>query len=192
MEKELILILGGVRSGKSDYAQHYAQKKANSVVFIATAEAGDDEMAARIAMHKLKRPSHWKTIEAADTIGKVLVSLSCDVEVVIIDCLTMLISNIMGEENGEKVQEEHRKRIHKEIEDILCAYEKGSTTLIIVSNEVGMGIVSPTPMGRFFRDELGTANRLIAEKADRVLLMVAGLPVDVKGLMFNPHQSSRL
>ena len=175
MNKQLILILGGVRSGKSRYAQQLASDVGNRVLFLATAEAGDDEMKHRIARHKSSRPESWRTIEEQMDIAGALRRNSAHSDAIIIDCITIWLSNLLM--HNEKLSEQE---MTMGIDRLIDAYEQGEATYIIVSGEVGMGIVPEHPLGRVFRDYLGLANQRLAAKADRVVLMVAGIPVDVK------------
>ena len=175
MSKKLVLILGGVRSGKSRYAQQLASEDGARVLFLATAEAGDDEMKNRIAKHKSSRPASWATIEEPLDIASALKTNAKPADVVIIDCMTVWLSNLLLRENGMT-----EEGMLAEIDKLLNAYRRGGARYIIVSGEVGMGIVPEYPLGRVFRDYLGLANQRLAAKADHVVLMVAGIPVDVK------------
>jgi adenosylcobinamide kinase/adenosylcobinamide-phosphate guanylyltransferase len=176
MSKKLVLILGGVRSGKSSYAQQLASEDGGQVLFLATAEAGDNEMKQRIAKHKSSRPASWTTIEEPLDIASALKAKSATADLVLIDCITVWLSNLLLHENGVTEEE-----MLAEIDKLLNAYKRGKASYIIVSGEVGMGIVPEYPLGRVFRDLLGLANQRLAAKADRVVLMVAGIPVVVKG-----------
>ncbi len=176
MVKKLILILGGVRSGKSSYAQQLAGEDGGQVLFLATAEARDDEMKHRIAKHKSSRPASWATIEEPLNLASALKSKAATSDIVLIDCITVWLSNLLLRENS--VTEE---KMLAEIDKLLNAYKRGKASYVIVSGEVGMGIVPEYPLGRIFRDYLGLANQRLAAKADRVVLMVAGIPVVVKG-----------
>jgi adenosylcobinamide kinase/adenosylcobinamide-phosphate guanylyltransferase len=181
-KNEIILVTGGARSGKSDIALRLAEKCGNDIVFVATAQAGDEDMRMRIEAHKSARSVLWKTIEAPVSIGKSLSLVSTDTDAVILDCLTMLVSNILlaqGEEPDEKALDES---VRAEIDSLIAECARLGCTLIIVTNETGMGIVPEYRLARIFRDSLGRANKYIASKADKVLLMVAGLAVDVKKL----------
>lgn len=176
----VILILGGARSGKSEYAQRLAEKMGRPVLYVATATAGDEEMARRIARHRAARPAHWRTLEAPAGIGQALAAAIADAEVVLVDCLTLLVSNLLME-LGEAADEETLEgEVIGELEGLLNVCTARGTTLIVVSNEVGMGLVPPYPMGRVYRDALGQANRWLAARAERVVLMVAGIPLDIK------------
>lgn len=181
MGTKLILILGGARSGKSAYAQRVAEELGQPVLFVATAAAGDEEMAERIARHRAMRPPYWRTLEAPVNVGQALAKSIGDAKVVLIDCLTLLVSNLMME-NGEAVKADFlEERVIKELEAILEICAQRGAALVIVSNEVGMGLVPSYPMGRIFRDVIGRINQWLAARADRVVLMVAGIPLEIKG-----------
>ena len=177
MSKEITLILGGARSGKSHYAQQLAAELSDKVLFVATGEALDEEMQARIAEHKKARPKNWRTLEIPSSIGKGIERQIGDAEVVLIDCLTLLVSNLL---RGEPDYPEAEKRIVSEINELIAAMDKLDASFVIVSNEVGMGLVPETKIGRIYRDLLGKANQLLAKHATEVYLMVACLPVQVK------------
>lgn len=182
MEARLTLILGGARSGKSDYAQRLAAESGRPVIYIATATAGDEEMTRRIARHQAARPAHWHTLEAPVNVGQALETALTGGEIVLMDCLTLLVSNLMLEE-GEGVTEDRlMARVIAELEVLLEVCAAREAPLFIVSNEVGMGLVPPYPTGRVYRDVLGRANQWLAARADQVILMVAGIPLQIKGM----------
>lgn len=175
MGKHLTLVLGGARSGKSAFAQKMAEESGQSVLFVATATAGDEEMAERIAVHKASRPPQWRTLEAPLNVGK---RIRCELETdwVLLDCVTLLASNILFS-IGEPVDESiYRAAMDKEIEEIFATYQYQASEWVIVSNEVGLGLVPPYPLGRVYRDALGRANQHLAKMADAVIFMVAGIP----------------
>ncbi|MCX7680429.1 MAG: bifunctional adenosylcobinamide kinase/adenosylcobinamide-phosphate guanylyltransferase [Anaerolineae bacterium] len=180
MEARLTLILGGARSGKSDYAQRLAAVSGRPVLYVATATAGDEEMAERIARHRAARPPHWRTLEAPVRVGQALKDAVTGGEIVLMDCLTLLASNLMMEEGEEATEDRLMARVVGELEAVLKVCAERGAALIVVSNEVGMGLVPPYPMGRVYRDVLGRANQWLAARADRVVLMVAGIPVELK------------
>ncbi len=181
--KELILILGGARSGKSAFAERLAAARAGEVLFVATATAGDEEMARRIAAHRAARPAGWRLLEAPVAVADRLADegIVAGVETVLLDCLTLLVSNLLlaHEAAGE---EEVTRRVDAESDALLRRFDEGAANWLIVSNEVGLGLVPPYPLGRLFRDLLGRANQRLAARANRVYLMVAGLPLDIKAL----------
>lgn len=172
--KKFVFILGGARSGKSSYAVERAKKLKKKVAFIATATSPDREMKERIKLHKVSRPRQWKLIEEGKEVSSILSKLNGKYEVVLIDCLGLLISNLL-ESNLE--DEEIKRRIKK----LINATLKVNLTTILVSNEVGSGIVPVKPLARRFRDILGLANQMMAKKADEVIFMQSGIPVMLKG-----------
>jgi len=169
----LILILGGARAGKSTFALRLAKQHAGqgSVTFIATAQAFDDEMKQRIARHREERPAHWKTIEEPYQLDDALIKAS-NSDVALIDCLTLFVSNWLLRDEDSRLQEVS--------ESFLATVQSRTQTVIVVSNEVGLGLVPETPLGRTFRDSLGRVNQQFAEEADEVYLLVAGLPLRLK------------
>lgn len=184
----ITLVLGGARSGKSSFAEKLAEKRGgDNVVYLATAEPKDKEMEERINHHKENRPDSWETIEEPLSVGEVLASLSPG-KMVLLDCITVLISNLLfaaGE--GDLAGQREKVDFFKKEEMVIGEMEKiveaaDDKELIIVSNEVGMGIVPAHRLGRGFRDIAGRANQYLAEKADKVYLTVAGLPVELKEL----------
>lgn len=180
MPAQLILILGGARSGKSSYAEKLAAELGPRVLYVATAEAGDEEMARRIEVHRRSRPDSWSTLEAPVRVGAALSAyFPGDRQVVLLDCLTLLVSNIiLALENEPPAVVE--SAVRQEVETILAVKAGLDVPLIVVSNEVGLGLVPPYPLGRVYRDLLGWANQRLAAAADRVLFMVAGLPMVLK------------
>lgn len=176
----MILILGGARSGKSSYAEKLAAELGQSILYVATAEAGDEEMVRRIEAHRRSRPDSWKTLEAPVRVGAALSEIHPhNSEVVLLDCLTLLVANtVLALENEPPAVVE--AAVQQEVESILAARASLDTPVIIVSNEVGLGLVPPYPLGRVYRDVLGWANQRLAAAADRVLFMVAGLPMILK------------
>ncbi len=177
MANKCIFILGGARSGKSLFAQELAKKQSKKVLFVATGEALDEEMQARISQHKKVRPRSWRTLEIPLNIGKHIEKQFGDAEVVIIDCLTLLISNLLGNKLDYPQVE---KQAMAEISQLIACMDRLDASFIIVSNEVGLGLVPETKLGRFYRDLLGKVNQILAQHADEVYFMVAGIPAKVK------------
>lgn len=172
---QLILILGGARSGKSTYAEKIAAQFSR-VTFLATAEEFDDEMKLRIAHHQADRPANWKTIECPSSPAKAI-RLAAEADCFLLDCLTLLVSNLLlaHEDDAEKVT-------NAEIASLLTAHREANATLICVSNETGLGIVPDNALARRYRDLLGRVNQTIAAQADIVYFMVSGFAVDIKAL----------
>jgi adenosylcobinamide kinase/adenosylcobinamide-phosphate guanylyltransferase len=192
--KSLTFILGGARSGKSTYAldlarERMAQTEAEApfeagyrLTFVATGLAFDDEMKQRIAVHRQERPADWYTLEAPTQVGSAIRICAVVTRFLILDCLTLLANNVILDlpdpENApaETVQ----ALLDAEIDGLLRAYQESQAEWIVVSNEVGLGLVPPYPLGRVYRDALGRANQRIARAADRVVFMVAGLHMQIK------------
>ena len=180
MSRRLTLVLGGVRAGKSRYAQKLAQG-GGRVLYAATAEAGDEEMAARIQAHREERPADWATVEEPIDVVGALESRLSEVDTVLLDCLTLWVSNLLlqapdNEETLARIQAQARRLIQ------LC--ERSDACWIIVSNEVGLGVIPATRLGRDYADALGRVNQLFAAAADDVIVMFAGLPVNIR----NPNR----
>lgn len=172
---KFIFILGGARSGKSAYAQARAKELSKKVAFIATAEIGDAEMRKRIARHINSRPKHWTTIEEPLNLIGALKKCRGKAEVILIDCLTLFLSNLLIKGLTPSV-------MRKTVKD-LTKYIAGLTqTLLLISNEVGLGIVPENKMTREFRDIAGTANQIMAKYADEVVFIQAGIPLKLKSL----------
>ena len=178
---KIVLITGGVRSGKSSFAEKLAGNIGRKITFIATAQALDEEMTDRIAEHQSNRPRHWETYEEPYQIAQVIQKVGEKTEVVLIDCLTLLVSNLMQDYLEDTSNNNLAKSIIKQVKEIVRESLQCSATVIIVSNEVGLGLVPANPMGRFFRDILGQVNQIIGADADRVYLMTAGIPLLIKG-----------
>jgi len=164
-------ILGGARSGKTHRALQLAQSTDRDRVYIATAQALDSEMADRIAHHKTERGEGWSTIEAPLDLVSAIGQAPLKGNICLIDCLTLWLSNLMHYEHD----------IETETTQLCQAISRSPIPLIIVSNEVGMGLVPNTRLGRAFRDEQGRLNQTIAKVCDHVEFIVAGLPLTLKG-----------
>lgn len=169
-----ILILGGARAGKSTFALRLAEERAEGgISFIATAQALDEEMRTRIARHREERPAHWTTIEEPYQLDEALLQTP-ESNVVVIDCLTLFVSNWLLRSTGES------PTFETTVDRLLTIIKSQKRNVIGVSNEVGLGIVPDTPLSRTFRDVLGRLNQQFAEAADEVYLLVAGLPLRLK------------
>ena len=181
---KLILILGGARSGKSTFAQNLAMRLSDEVIYIATALALDAEMKARIENHRKERPSSWVTIERPLKIAQLFEDQPLQAQVVLVDCLTILATNLLLEASQDENNPDENAAaaaLEAEITGLLKVIQQGSVVWIIVSNEVGLGLVPAYPLGRIYRDLLGRANQRLASTADEVYFMVSGIPVPIHG-----------
>ncbi len=174
----MTLILGGARSGKSALAEKIAHDSKTSVLFVATATAGDEEMASRIRRHRASRPAGWQTLELPMNVGRSLKTTGAGV--VIVDCITLLVSNILLALPENAPEDTVMEEIRAEMGDLIAAQARLGGQWLVVSNEVGLGLVPPYPLGRLYRDALGRANQILAAAASRVIFLVAGLPLTVK------------
>lgn len=170
MTAHRLFVLGGARSGKSRYAQARAEALGGSPVYVATAEAFDDEMRDRIAQHQADRDVRWRTVEAPRDLPAAIDALSGSQAVVLIDCLTLWLSNLLLAEAD----------LVRAGEAICAAIGRFEGDLILVSNEVGWGIVPDNALARRFRDAAGRLNQMVAAAADEVVLLAAGLPLMLK------------
>lgn len=178
---KLILILGGARSGKSTTAEQMAQQiGGDKVLYVATTEGKDKEMRERIIAHRQQRPAEWQTIEAPLHIADCLSGIDLPA-VVLLDCVTLLASNLLLTLPEDCTQAEANRVILGEIDALVHFQQAHSATWIMVSNEVGMGVVPPFRLGRLYQDGLGIANQRLAQTADEVILMIVGLPWHLKG-----------
>ena len=180
---KLIFIFGGARSGKSSYAQELAHETGRSVTFIATAQALDDEMSARIKKHQQERPANWGTREISLDISEHLRADPIQTDIVLLDCITLLLNNLFMPYVENDIVDEKRsmQAVQREVDDLLDCIREGKQDWIVISNEVGLGVVPAYQMGRAYRDILGWANQKLAKEADNVIFMIAGIPMVVKG-----------
>ena len=179
-----ILIIGGARSGKSRFAQELALKLGEPVLFVATAVAGDEEMKLRIEEHQQARPVAWNTLEVTTNIASQIFQKIGGAQVVIVDCITLLVNNIFSQyshQTGKPIDAPLvEQKLITEISQLVECINRVDASFIMVTNEVGLGLVPTSRLGRLYRDLLGRANQLLAERADEIYLMVAGLPVKIK------------
>ncbi|WP_230532272.1 bifunctional adenosylcobinamide kinase/adenosylcobinamide-phosphate guanylyltransferase [Microvirga roseola] len=164
------LVLGGARSGKSRTAKQLAETAAPARLYIATAQAFDEEMRERIAHHRAERDGSWQTLEAPLELAGIIRETTSPERVVLVDCLTLWLSNLLLAERDAE----------READGLVQAVREAAGPLILVSNEVGQGIVPATPLGRRFRDEQGRLNQRLAEACDAVVFVAAGCPVLLK------------
>jgi adenosylcobinamide kinase / adenosylcobinamide-phosphate guanylyltransferase len=176
--KAITLVLGGARSGKSRYAQTLAAG-VSPVAFVATARRSDsdEEMQRKIERHRADRPQEWRTIEEPLDLASVLAEQGSSYRIIVVDCLTLYAANLLDAQHGDLISIEDRLREFYE------ALRSAPCSVALVSNEVGSGIVPAFPEGRKYRDLLGEINQRVASAADNVLLIVAGLPLALKGVV---------
>lgn len=178
------LILGGARSGKSRYAEQLANESGRQVIYLATATPGDDEMARRIAHHQSRRPPHWHTVECTTTLADTLRQHARDDTCLLVDCLTLWLSNLLFSGRGAAQADADEAidcaLLAGELRALAETLPKLPGRVILVSNEVGWGIVPGNPLSRVFADEQGRLNQRVAQVCDDVFLVAAGLPLQLK------------
>lgn len=181
------LVFGGARSGKSALAEQLAQRAAEAgaqVIYVATAAAGDSEMQSRILHHQQRRPAHWQTLEEPLALGALIQKHSRPDTVMLIDCLTVWLSNLLFSEQRDFPDVgpiEPPSTFVQQRQQLLHALEQAAGEVILVSNEVGMGIVPAGAVSRWFVDEAGRLNQAVAARCDQVIWVAAGLPLYLKG-----------
>lgn len=178
------LLIGGARSGKSAHAEQLALASGRQIVYIATAQVGDDEMRHRIAHHRARRDARWQTVEAPLALGDAIAQHASAQTLVLVDCLTVWLSNLLFAEGGDFPEIGTivpPDRFEHERAGLLQALEQAAGDVILVTNEVGQGIVPVGAVSRWFVDEAGRLNQDVAERCERVRLIVAGLPLALKG-----------
>ena len=186
MKGELIYITGGARSGKSSFAEGLLLERGHRVLYIATATAFDKEMEYRINRHKKTRPSFWYTLEAYREIGQSLDERRERFHGILLDCVTVMITNILVDQgcNGDELSGRDMERIEgvimSEVSSAITGMRTWGDVNVVISNELGMGLVPDNPLGRAFRDIAGRVNQYLAGEADRGYLMVSGIPVRIK------------
>lgn len=187
MDGKITLVIGGARSGKSTYAENLVKNSFKSVAYIATAIPFDSGLRDRIKKHQESRPKDWTTIEQYDDLYSIMPKLAIDHEVIILDCVTIMITNLMFKEletdwesldYGEidKIEEDIRNQFHNLVKSI----RDQNLWLICVTNEIGMGIVPDNKLSSIFRDIAGRINQYLAKEADEVILTVSGIPMKIK------------
>jgi adenosylcobinamide kinase/adenosylcobinamide-phosphate guanylyltransferase len=173
MSKKIYFITGGARSGKSAFAEKMATDLAGSRAYLATAQALDPEMAAKIEKHRKDRDATWDTYEEPLAVAELLNKLSSRYQVVLVDCLTLWLSNVMAHAAGDDT-------VAAQSHELVAAVRNFGGSCIVVSNEVGLGIVPDNPLARKFRDFAGALNQKMAQAADEAYFMAAGIPVKIK------------
>ena len=191
MSGHITLVIGGARSGKSTWADQHAKKSGRQVLYVATATAGDDEMAERIAAHRSQRPASWRTVEEPEHLLHAVQANASPGDAVVVDCLTLWVSNVLLKAIGPERDADTmplaawtaiEASVVNEAKALLADARDHDLTMILVSNEVGMGVVPATSLGRHYRDILGRVNQVVGSASDALILMVAGLAVDLRQL----------
>ena len=181
----LTLVYGGARSGKSSYAVSRAQGR---VCYIATAQAGDEEMRRRIEKHRRERPADWKTVETLLDIDTSISKSQGEADTVLVDCMSLYLSNVMARYDLDSPvgQDRCAEELNGRLEKIICAAREFGKEVIFVSNETGQGIVPDNPIGRFYRDLSGIMNQTLAEFCDYVVKVEVGIPITIKDSRHRP------
>ena len=188
MSGTLTFITGGARSGKSSFAERLALSHGGRVAYIPTAAVTDEEMALRIAKHQSRRPAQWRTVECTGTLGEALRDAAREADLALVDCLTVYLARLIPHDLpedravGAEVVERTEKALDRELSALLAAIGDAGADVVLVSNEVGSGLVPAYPAGRLFRDLVGRANQRLAAAADFAYVVIAGTPLDLKAL----------
>ena len=175
MSGRLVLVTGGARSGKSRYALNLASAWDPQVLFVAAGVVTDLEMERRIARHRAERSPAWETLEAHFDLGAAITSARSDQRCVLVEDLATVVTNLLVERDADE------SAVQAEVQTLLAAHRSADFELIVVTNEVGLGLVPTNPLGRQVRDLIGLANQAVAAAADEVVLLVSGLPLKIKG-----------
>ena len=176
---QFTFIIGGARSGKSNFAELLASHAKRPVIYIATAQIGDEEMALRVKKHQLQRPSTWQLIEEPRNIRDTLIKLKDEDAIILLDCVTLWLTNLLLAD-GNLSNSELETEILEIVKDVAQLVREIKPQVIFVSNEVGQGIVPEYPLSRAYRDLAGRSNQILAHSADQVYMVVAGLPMEIK------------
>lgn len=177
----LILVTGGARSGKSEFAERYVEKYATKAGYIATAEVLDDEMGRRVELHRQRRSSSfWTTYEYPQNAEQVFAQLPSDIDMVLFDCLTVYVANMMYGNFEKSTPEDVLLLVKENVQKLLDAASVSGRTVVFVTNEVGCGIVPDNYLAREYRDVIGVVNTMVAKACDKLFLTVCGHAVDIK------------
>ena len=182
----MILVTGGDRSGKSVFAEELAKKTNGNVLYIATAKAIDEEMKKRITKHKQRRPEHWHTLENYTNLAEQIKYTQNQYDCILLDCITLLLTNLIFEySNTDDINnidfEKLEYKLISELKEIAEVCSTAKSQVIIVTGEVGLGIVPMDKLSRYFRDIIGNVNQILAEKADEVYIVISGISMKIKG-----------
>lgn len=187
-QKRFVLVTGGARSGKSAFAERLAAQSGKKVIYLATATVEDPEMALRVERHRRRRPPDWETVEEPLAAAEVIARAGAPDRLILVDCLSLFLGNHLRQAGGffgggqEDFSAEEEERVLRACEGLAGAIASSPADVVVVTNEVGWGLVPPYPSGRIYRDLLGAANQRLAAVADEVYLVVCGLPVEIRSL----------
>lgn len=176
----IVLVTGGARSGKSSFAEKYVAKQGEHIAYIATAQVLDDEMRFRVDLHQQRRPDNWQTFEAPFDAHEAIARAAVDHDAILFDCMTLYMSNILFSLPAIDDSARNYAVIKEKVALLIAAAQRSSGTVVFVTNEVGSGIVPENHLAREYRDLAGLANQMVAAAADKVFLVVSGIPVDIK------------
>ncbi len=184
---QLILVTGGARSGKSHYAESLCRARKNATAYIATSIPFDDELKDRVKKHREMRPSSWETFEIYENVYEVIPEIAKSYQTVILDCVTLMVNNLMFKENldYDKITPSEIDRlegdIRKQFEKLICEIKKTNLYVVIVTNEIGLCPVAANRLTRIYTDIIGRMNQLIATNSNEVYFVVSGIPMKIKG-----------
>lgn len=181
---KIVLVTGGARSGKSSFAEKYAAKYGKRIAYVATSQVFDKEMEFRVRLHRQRRPADWDTYEAPFAAHEAVREAAAGHDMILFDCLTVYISNLLCSLEDIEDSGRNYELVKAACEDIVKAVQAGDATLVVVTNEVGDGIVPMNHLAREFRDLSGLANQLLAGQAEEVYLVTDGIPIDIKQLEY--------
>lgn len=181
----IILVTGGARSGKSQFAESYVKKLGRKLVYIATAQVYDGEMERRVEIHQARRGLEWQTFETPYLAEKSIKAAGQTADAILFDCLTLYVSNMMGSADFPVLPEERFNYVKMRIAKLITAAKAAECPVVFVTNEVGLGIVPLNAMAREYRDLAGITNQMLAKAADKVYLTISGLAVDIKKIAEN-------
>lgn len=191
MAGKIILVTGGARSGKSEFAERYAARGGRQVAYIATAQIYDAEMQERVNLHQSRRPASWPTFEAPYNAEEAMAKAVRSAAAVLFDCLTLYTSNLLLAPDAPTDREKRRQVVLDNIQKLLASAKQGNCEVIFVTNEVGLGIVPDNALAREYRDVAGLVNQQVAAQADEVYLVVSGLAVELKKIAVSLEEDER-
>ncbi|MCE5287418.1 MAG: bifunctional adenosylcobinamide kinase/adenosylcobinamide-phosphate guanylyltransferase [Pelosinus sp.] len=192
MGGKCVLVTGGARSGKSEFAEQYVEAAGKKIIYIATAQVYDEEMRRRVTIHQERRPANWQTVEAPQAADLVMREAVETADAVLFDCLSMYLTNLVFAENTPQEVGKRQSYILEEMDRLLDAACQGKATVVFVTNEVGLSIVPENALAREFRDLAGLVNQRFARRMQEVYLVVAGLGVELKKLSVTASAAGKI